>query len=643
MISTLAAIFVLAVFARAAAAQGPGTASVSVAPVDGKHRGIVLRAQTVDATIFERDDVVWADTRIWMRLRNPASKAITVSVTLPGPRVYAGDLPADLSLTLGGVPIPLTPGPADAGVGGPTVRAALPLAAGKDASLELKYRQALPQTDGMAVFAYLSTTARQWARSPEGVRVTIRFAPPITPEQILSIAPPPHQRSAGALSWHWAGERELLNVGIALMAPSWWEGLRADRARASEPGAGVDAHLALSERYRSLAHLPALPFENADFHDRFFPAATGTIETALRSARLGRNPNWSEPDAALLHSRLASLYEERAVRAGGEQRSFYTQAATDQVALGAPDQVPSAGDLKRKQTLAQAALAVERKDFATARRLAADALGPAAVEPQEVAPPLVSGCEIEVSTTESLRRVTLALVDGRAPGSGAALLREVADIASKQRGVLASLEPERLVIEMPYTDGVELRRIQRDLADRIPDRPELALLRDVLSPAELAVTRALSPIQEMHAYTEQISLQASKELWDVLALRLEDASNQATPTAELEGDATAIQAALRREDAAAWRQLVGASRVLYRISLPGGHKLAWMGQGRPDGSSVSREWMVRPGAARLLSGRSAAWRSDRLPLAAAGGAGALLIPAAALAVVAAALTRPRRG
>ena len=67
-------------------AETPPTGTLTVIPTDGKHRGIQLRGETVDATLRQTPDGVLADTILWVKLDNPGKAAVVMPVALGGPQ-----------------------------------------------------------------------------------------------------------------------------------------------------------------------------------------------------------------------------------------------------------------------------------------------------------------------------------------------------------------------------------------------------------------------------------------------------------------------------------------------------------------------------------------------------------------------------
>ena len=217
------------------------------------------------------------------------------------------------------------------------------------------------------------------------------------------------------------------------------------RARAASPEASASDYVALAERYKNLARLPLLPFQNSSFFDRFYPSAVSSLEAAVARPEVA-----GSPEAASVFATLALLYDERAQASDGEDRYLYAQLAADAAirGLAAGHAEPglrelAAGVLERASTLAQergdagaerdyraqleslrlgangltaddrerarlldeASLAIERKDYRKARQILAGLSSPDAQSPETPAAPRISALMIETSTEPGLRRL----------------------------------------------------------------------------------------------------------------------------------------------------------------------------------------------------------------------------------------------
>ncbi len=627
-----------------ARADAPGTTSVNMVPLRGKHRGIVLRSQTVDATIFEDAAGVWADTDIRYRLQNPDTKAITVTVALPGPRALPAGLPDGIEMRVAGEAVELLPGTETAEGGDPILWTRISLPPKRSTDIQITYRQALPEQDGMVVFTYMSAASKDWARAPEGVKVNVRFRTPVEADSILSVAPPPDESETGSMTWQWEGEKNLADIGLVMMAPSWWAAYTAEREKAASAEATASDFVALAERYKNLAQLPLLPFQDVGFFDRFYPSAVSSLEEAVANPQVARSP-----EAASVFTTLALLYDERARASGGDDRYLYTQLAADVAIRGLATGHADPGlrelasrvleqaltlaqerndadaarnyraqleslqqganglsddDRERTRVLDEARLALDRKDYRQARQLLAGLIATDAP-----AAPQVSALLIETSTTPGRRDIRVTSSDGEETGSGPALLQALHAALSKTTGASVNLDAQGLTITIPFIRASEMLAVQHALATRLPELPEAALLRDVLQAKELVFTAGTEPLRTTETYIEEISLQPCREQWLDIAKRLDDAASlMGAPDASASlqvNDTKRLMTSVLRHDAEAWRQLNASSRVVYRLRLS-------------DAYQIEREWSAEPGAARLLTANATRWRDEQVKRAFAG-------------------------
>ena len=645
--------------ASLAHADSIGTSTVTVVPADGQSRDIELRSQTVDVVISQDAEAVWADTEVWIRLYNPATRTITVPLALPGPQLTPGDLPADLLIRLDDVALPTEPTrPAD-GQGPAGLLSQIIIDGQQAVSLRLSYRQALPESGGLVTFAYPLSAADQWANTPESLRVTARFSAPVVAEQLLVQAPPAHS-DGRSLTWQWEGVRALEDVGVAFLAPAWWAEFNAARAAAAAPDAPAAAHIALSRRYQQLAALAPSPLRDPlgdpiDFYTRYYPAAVAELQAAVAQAAAVEDANTSIADRLTAHASLASLYREQANRLGLGGIA-YLELAVDEanaaMALGATDpnlrslaadsyvRLAQISQLQgntaaaeryaatlvalqggttpeeqaRDLTLIAAAQASARGDLDRARQLLIEAVGSEAATLPGAPPPIARQALVSVTTTPGTRTITLTLADVQDTAGVGALLQRAADqlraVTPATVTATVTAATTGLAINMPWQDAQELITAQTALADALPDDPELALLAAALSPARVTWRTADDLLRRSSSYVEFMDLEPARLIWLGLANRLEEASREESSARGSDDRLLELQRARWAADAAAWRALADRSRVEYRIDL-----------GKP---TAARAWQLAAGSARALAVEATDWSRPTIGWG-AGAAGLLLI------------------
>ena len=452
--------------AAAAFPEDPGTAAVTILPAGGHARGIQLKAQTVDAIIEDHDGAAWADTTVWLLLYNPNSKPITVTVSLPGPQLSPGELPSDLKLSLGSQELPTTPLAAPEGAG-PQLTADVRVPRRGSVELRATYRQALPDIGGIAAFSYMMETAKQWAGSPESLRITVHLKTPITHAQLLDVVPPPKYVDGDTISWSWEGERGLTNVAMALIPPSRWSALQAAGTSAESASAEPSQHLALAEQYLALAELPPFPFEGSGFRHRFLLGAIGELQTAVsgpssdvaaqllarqKLAGLSRiqsqvaSDNSSEvqlQDAAKeigrgleldpAHPELIAMAREVYTKLADlmQRRGEAVAAAEYSARLAALD--PTSAAKPGLEQLSEAEAALRRGDISSARGLIA-ALTSTDLADRPAAPAArVQECRIVVTTRSGGRSISMAL------GGGLSEAKDAQDIIKRSIALLQGI------------------------------------------------------------------------------------------------------------------------------------------------------------------------------------------------------------
>lgn len=639
-----------------ARAEAEGTAAVAIVPADGNARGTQLRAQAVEITIRQDGDGVTADTSLWMQLYNLGGKAAAVPIALTAPPDGPAGLPDGLALSAGKTALALHPLPAADGRprAGPGEPVTVP--ARGSVTLRLRYRQAVPVASDIATVIYPLTATTHWPGTPESLRVDIRFAEPVSPEQILGRTTPPTRRGPDSMTWHWEYKKAAQDVGIAFVTNAWWAGLEAERAAATAPDAGPAQHLALARRYRGLAALPLPPFAEAtDLFERYYPLAVAELKAVLRAAA----PD--APDSAAARVELVALYRLRGERAEGEDAAaFLRMAAAEleatagsadpavaataaelygqlaaaagargdaalaeqhrarQSALQATGATAPADALAQAAALAEAVRAVEAGDLPAARALIAAMFGPDAATLPDAPPPAFSYARGEVDSRPDRRVIALRL----GAAADVAALAEAAAALAPLAPVRAGADSVTITLELP---PAQWPQAQARLAAAMPPAPELALLADILRSGAVTWETPDETFRFTEHYVESVDLMSTAAAWEARAARIEELARTragapdglpAWLDAGQREQLAGVQRALWTADAAAWRSLAAGSGATYRVVL------GLRGQ--------ERLWAVDAGTARLLDASAAVWREDRLAWAAGGAA--LLVALLALGV-----------
>ncbi|HEX9116173.1 MAG TPA: hypothetical protein VGA61_08905 [Anaerolineae bacterium] len=577
----------VAIFGAAAAyADQPGTAAVTLVPAEGRGAGARLRAQTVDVTVAEDKSGLWADTRVWYQMSNPLTRPVTLTLALPGPQLTPGELPANLQLKLGEMPLAMQPAGSPASSG----RVLVPLDAQESAGLLLTYRQALPEAGGRAVYAYPLAAASAWGGAPESLRVTVNFATAPAPEQLLGMTPEPSRAGSQTLVWSW-DSKAAPDIWLAFLRPSWWTGFSAARAAAGAATAQPADHLALSRLYQQLAGLPPLGFlPDLDFYTRYYPPAVAELQAA--TAAPATNTAAAAADQATAHSALARLYRDQANRLGNDGGGTYLElaAAEAQAALagGVSDpglkslasdaylrlaaaargrgdmatadgylaklaalepasRASTAAEEQKAARLALAAQQISRGSFETARQIVTESYGRDAVDIPALAAPLARQMLASVQTTVTVgasstgmagplggqRKITLTFVDSRDPAGLLMLIAQVGEAWRPVGQATFTSGSDWLAASFNFADDRSLGEIQTRLARLLPADAELALLESVLSPEMLSLRTGQDQFQRSRRYLESVDLVAVSDAWQSRASEIRQAGKRlaARPTA----------------------------------------------------------------------------------------------------------------
>jgi hypothetical protein len=639
--ATVLALCLFALSATTGSASDTGTAVVNLLPADGKHRGIVLKSQTVDATISAEEGKLWADTRVWLKLHNPASKPITLSVTLPGPQMAPVPLPVDLDVRVDNVPLRWLPSNGAEGGSALSATAAIGIPARSSVDVRLAFRQALPEDQGVVAYVYMLGEADQWAGTPESLRVTVQLKPPVAMRSLLSTVPPAHRTDPQTLIWDWESEwvNSKASVGVAFMSPAWFAEFDAARAAASGERVGAAQHMVLSQHYRRLASLPAQPFDAQPmFHSRYYPLAIAELQAAIATSS-------TRAERAQAHSTLADLYVQQADRAEPGAREEYLQAAAAEVESALDGTTPEPGllELARKifgelsenagtagdyatatsylhrlegiqarssqqaaqgrladSDLSQVTQAMELGDAETTRDLIVSLYGFQAADLPGASPPLVSQTSLTVTTTLEGRRIAVLLGRGENLEEASHLARQTAEAFRLQGRAQVVASANSITITLPGPPGPAVIEVQQTLAAALPDVPELDLLRSVLADTRGSESTQTSLLRSTWSYTERVDLGSALQHWQEIATRFESAQAEplpGLPPAKAD-QVQRIQRALSDSSATAWRRFAASSRADYLFE--------------PSTSDTTREWQVRAGETREMFVQNSRWNLDSI-------------------------------
>jgi hypothetical protein len=466
----------------------------------------------------------------------------------------------------------------------------------------------------------------------------VTLQPSVSMRSLLAITPPAHRSDGQTMTWDWETDWGKLgaNVAFAFMSPGWFSEFEAAQSAAASKDADAADHLLLSRHYSRLASLQGsllkTPFA---FQSRYYPAAIAELQAALDS----EGPTSEQAEA---HSIMAKLYVEQAEESS-EPRYLQAAAAEIRSALGDsepdPDLVELAGRVfdelsgiasaagegiaarryveqfeeirafspqqavlskATSQRLDQAALALEQGDREAARDLVASLAATQGADVPEASPPTVNQTSLTITTTPQGRQIVAHLGDD-------ANLQEALKLASQTERALRPYGPAQsisaansITLTLPGPPSPAMFVLQRELADALPDAPELALLHSVLADSSGYTETRTSLLRSTWQFTETVDLAPALRRWEGLATRLDAATPtlpQGLSTTESER-LRFMQRSLWASDAAAWRRFAASSTVDYRFE--------------PINPDTNYHWQVRAGESRQMVVQMARWNSSSI-------------------------------
>lgn len=647
VLALLAALVTLALIGpRAAGAQDAYPGGYTLMPLDpGPVR---LLSMMVDASIHDDGAQAFADVQTVYRIHNTdENQAHILRVAFPGYAVE-GPPPESFSLKADGRDITLSRGQQQWWV------ADVPVGADERANLVLDYSAPLGEAPFVRFRYPLDLTANLWPGRLESVRFTLTFAEPPNPQSWLQLTPATYKQTAESLTWSFDTVDPEAPIDYLLMRPALWQQLRAARQAAVAAGAPASAQVVLGDIYTQLA----TGADDPAIFDRYFPLAVAAYHQAQTLA----------PGESAAYLALADLYRRRAARSeppdpvfsslateqlaaalehGVQDPDMARQVAAEYAALIAAAR--QNGDfaiantyLQRLQTLAGSsqlpmeteAVAAERRQLAidwaaavlkeqgpaAARKVLEQAVGdgylavenpPGAEGASALALPdvlitfaRVQSLQASIDTRPGLRLIQLAVSPRE---GGEALVQRLYDglAASGAATVtLASTQPPVLQVEIPFTDGEELRRRQGTLASAIdPADPEWAGVSALLQPQGMTWTQADQRWRVRNDYDETVTLAPARETYEHQAQALEAAADGVDSSHPL----YAVLPALLRAEAEIWRQLGDNQSARFTLTL----------YPRP-GAPLVRTWALAPGGTLEMSARATQYQLERFAWAAAG-------------------------
>ncbi len=614
--------FLMAFLVQRAQAQTEYPGGYTLMPLEpGK---IALLSMTVDVSFHDDGTTTIAEVQANYRLHNRnKGEARTFQVAIPG---YPAPKPAprNITLQLNGKELEKTPGNQQWWL------AEVTLKPNQRANLVMTYAAEVGNGP-IAHFRYpLELTGEIWPGRLESARFTISFPEPPNPQSWISLTPENYNLSAESVTWSYDLKDPQKPIDFLFIRPSLWNQIQQARRTAAQ-SQSPQAHKTLGAIYAQLATATQDP----DIFERYYPLAIASYSQAQRLA----------PEDIDTYLALAQLYQLRADLIPQEAPS-YTALAVNELAkaleYGADDpaiqekvtqgiasliaRARARGDfdaanaylerlesiaannpqLKQSQVIQEEreALAIdwawrvfEDQGAAPARALLQQTFGPEIVSPGNVRFAQMNSLYVQVKTEAHLRTIDVnaAVRDGDRQ-----IIDDLANaLAQTQAANIELLEgdPVLLHINIPFADAQDLVNRQRVLASAIPDQPEWALLRAVLSPQTLRWDTIEERWRTIERYEEMVSLVTVPADAGLQALSLERTANALDANSSL----NQLLKAIWLSEAQLWRNLAINSRARYTLTL----------HPRP-GAPLNQTWTALPGDELIMTGSATQYHLDAI-------------------------------
>jgi hypothetical protein len=643
-----------------ASAQGPGEVYSGAAPAPVGAVTGRLDTQIVDVQIEERAGHAFASVRCVFQIQNPdkeAAQAITLTwpTALPNGLTFDPAALSDVSVDVDGQPKTLIPMLARSPVtatGGVTVGYSLAVTVPSDdmAAVGLRYRQDLGDAS-VATFHFAGSVGGRWPGPLSSSRLTVKFPDQTSPEQLVEVRPADAIFDGQALTWYYSNAEPRQDTELVFVRPSLWHDVSAARLRVTNAPDSVEAHYELASLYRRLIPTSTL---TGTLESPFQGLMVAELEAVRQAARPEHDPLLCQVDRELADVNRARAYrpdgsidelylsqwirdlqgtldtcpsETRArdqdIRAGYLQLARLSRmAGRYEVALQQLDAAEKAGSHATQQDSQPSELTVERRlcylgwvrdlflqgDVSGAFRLAEKGLRPDDMLPVTGLIPRFTTVQMFVATGRADRRLTVTLKPYLAVGNDPSAELKKAVEGAGLVGVSLSANADQVLLDVtvPFAGGPDLLRKQQALAQALPDWPELALVRAILSPAVIELGADETWYSTTARYRETVDTSRAEVLLRQRAQAAEQKRAQLQAGAQVEmngGEAQAVaevqQQALSAA-ASAWQDLLENSRGTFDMS--------WT---PVTGGRVERVWSITVGQTQdmRLDSKAFKWSS----------------------------------
>ncbi len=660
-LGTALLLAVMAVVGRyAASAQTPEESYAGAAPGPVGVTNGRLDTQIVDVQLEERADHTEASVQCVFQVQN-TDKTSAHPITLTFPAILPDGFTFDpavlskLTVDVSGKPQTLTP-----------VQAASPITPTKSVTkgyslvltvppdsmvpVGLRYRQDLG-TGPLITFHFADSVGSRWPGPLSSSRITVKFPEQTSLEQMITVRPSDASFDGQSVTWY-DTNFEPQDAELVFVAPALWREVNAARLAVTGAPTSAEAHYQLASLYRRVVPGAAV---TSTLQSPFYGLMVAELEAARQAAR---------PEDGVLqcrvHGELASLDRGRAYRPDGSVDELYLsqwirEAEGTLESCPAEEQVPvkdimagylqlarlsraaghfetaiqqldaaeRAGANATGQSSQQSELTDERRlcylywvrdlfrqgDMVGAFQMAEKGLRPDDVQPIVDLIPHFAAVQVAITTGVGERKILLTLTPNAASNKDSTAELKQAIEAAGLPGIKVTGQPEATVLEatLSFAGADELQRQEQALAQALPDWPELAFARAMLSPAEIEFETDETWYNVRARYRETVDTsRAEAALQEQLSSAgQQHAQAQTAPPDPLMNseEAQAVSAVQQQAFGAvqdAWQTLLAGSQGTFDMSWTPG-----------TGSTIRRVWSVSPGQVQQmrLDSQAFKWRS----------------------------------
>ncbi|MBI5649399.1 MAG: hypothetical protein HZC40_02965 [Chloroflexi bacterium] len=424
----------------------------------------------------------------------------------------------------------------------------------------------------MPRFTFGLVPATSWKGSVGSARVEVKFPEATTLEQIIAFDPPNPHFDGRSLKWSFTTNEPVVNPSLTVIRPGLWGDLVARRRAAqTNPTARRESFYA-----QAIAELDSAT--RLDPNNRLARQSLGALYEARAGAAQGpRNAGYVQlavaqweilaGNDANARKQLAEDYfylglDAQTRGAYDDAFAFYEKArALAPNGAGPLFTLDRAAGQRRALNLAWARALLENKNAPLAADKARAALGDAFMK--AYTPPSFYVTRAQVTMTANERVIALELAPLQGEATRTALASAVGALRANGAGAELADDLSSLAITVQFDDTTNLLFKLAALADVLPNVPDWARVRAIISPQSLLWSESEEVFTRNLRYHEQIDFSTACVKFSAQLANI--APNLAPlDKASPNDDEAQLKRALLQHAQTSWRAALAQGRVTYR-------------------------------------------------------------------------------